>query len=240
MAVDFRIRDFCHPLAIYRLKRRFDRNQWMPRASLEADQWIRLKSILERCFQKVPYYRRLWETLDLTPTDIVTPEDLKRLPILSREDLSDSIGDLMATNARRFGPIAYTTSGTTGTPTRFYLDRSSNVLEFVYYWRHWGWAGYRLGNRFAELGAYYFLKRTSIIDRTALWQPVLQRLMLNSTRLSRSRAKEMAVAIRLRRPLFLKGTASALYYLPCHSRMPASTISGLRPFFLPGRFSLRH
>ena len=32
---------------------------------------------------------------------------------------------------------------------RFLLDRRARALEFCFYWRHWGWAGYRLGDRFA-------------------------------------------------------------------------------------------
>jgi len=212
VAVDFRIRDFCHPFDIYRLKRRFERRQWMPHAAIEADQRRRLSLVLEHAVSKVPYYRRLSKNLDLTPADIQGTQGMARLPILSRRVLSNSSQDLIADDAQRYGPIPYTTSGTTGTPIRFYLDKSSNVLEFVYYWRHWGWAGYRLGDRFAELGTHFFLKRNSVSHRIGVWQPHLRRLMLNSSRLSDSRVVEMTTAIRRHRPKFLKGTASALYF----------------------------
>lgn len=212
MAVDFRIRDFCHPIAIYRLKRRFDRNQWLPLKTLEAEQRTRLTRILQHAFHNVPYYRRLFATLGLKSVDLEDPACMDRLPLLSRKELTTSLGTLIADNAKRYGPIPYTTSGTTGTPTRFYLDRSSNVLEFVYYWRHWSWAGYRLGDRFAELGTVFFLRRKSVSGSIGRWQPHLRRLMLNSGRLLPGRAADMAALIRRHRPKFLKGTASALYF----------------------------
>src|SRR5690606_37357121 len=96
-------------------------------------------------------------------------------------------------------------------PIEFLADRHSQTLEFVYYWRHWSWAGYRLGDRFAELGSQHFLRRGK--DEIGEWQPHLRRLMLNSARVSAATARELAGAIRRRRPRFLKGMPSAVFFL---------------------------
>ena len=74
------------------------------------------------------------------------------------------------------------TTGTMGEPLRFLIDKPSNVLEFVYYWRHWSWAGYRIGDRFAELASHYFLQRKS--SELGHVQRGFGRLLLNSIRLS--------------------------------------------------------
>ena len=64
---------------------------------------------------------------------------------------------MTARNCKKFHPQLITTSGTSGSQVRFYADKPSNILEFVFYWRFWGWADYKLGNRFAELSAEHFL-----------------------------------------------------------------------------------
>jgi phenylacetate-CoA ligase len=94
----------------------------------------------------------------------------------------------------------------------FYLDKSANALEFVYYWRYWGWAGYRLGDRIAELGSHFFLKRPQLRDVPHFYQRHLRRLHLNSARISPDDARQMADAIRRYKPRFIKGVSSTLYF----------------------------
>ena len=157
MSIDFKLRDFCYPLSILRLRREFERSQWFPREMLIRDQERRLRHIVAHAYENVPYYRDAFRALDLTPADIRTLSDLTKIPTLSKASLRTHFPDLMAANRARFHPRAARTSGTSGEPVRFLIDKQANVLEFVYYWRHWSWAGYRLGDRFAELSSYAFL-----------------------------------------------------------------------------------
>jgi phenylacetate-CoA ligase len=73
--------------------------------------------------------------------------------------------------------------------------------------------GYRLGDRFAELSSYTFLRDESRSRRPFLFQKLAGRLLLNSLALSPGIVSEFARALRAYRPRFLKGTASALSYL---------------------------
>jgi len=213
MAIDFRIRDFFHPIGIYKLRRTLEHTQWLPAGDLSAYQEHRLAVIINQAYSHVPYYRKLFNKLGLRPSDIRSMDDLKKLPLLTKDTVRTSGLSLIADNAERYHPISYRTSGTTGAPLEFYLDKNANILEFAYYWRHWSWAGFKLGDRFAELGSSYFLHRDQLNESAASWQPHLRRLMLNSGQIAISRAKEMAHAIRKYQPKFLKGMASTVYFL---------------------------
>ena len=46
MGLDFKIRDFAYPLEILRLKRQFDKNQWLDTSELRALQLKKLREIL--------------------------------------------------------------------------------------------------------------------------------------------------------------------------------------------------
>ena len=157
MSVEFTLRKFGHPLAIARLRARSN--------VVNGSRQRNSSSIRNRGFERsssrpmcqVPYYRRLFRRLKLAPDEIRTLADLRQLPLLTKRDLRAEFDQLCAANRSSYGSFVAQTSGTDGEPLHFLLDKPSNVLEFVHYWRHWSWMGYRLGMRFAELSSAFFL-----------------------------------------------------------------------------------
>ncbi|MBW1887514.1 MAG: phenylacetate--CoA ligase family protein, partial [Deltaproteobacteria bacterium] len=116
MAIDFRIRDFFHPIGIYKLRRTLERTQWLPSEDLRAYQEHRLAVTINQAYSHVPYYRKLFNKLGLKPSDIRGMDDLKKLPLLTKDTVRTSGLSLIADNAERYHPISYRTSGTTGAP----------------------------------------------------------------------------------------------------------------------------
>jgi phenylacetate-CoA ligase len=212
VSVEFAVRDFAHPLAILRLRASFERTQWWPTERLLHHQERLLRRTVGHAYAQVPYYRDLFRRLRLTPADIRTVADLAKLPTLPKATLRAEYPRLQAADRARFRPRAYQSSGTTGEPIRFLLDTPANVLEFAYYWRHWSWAGYRLGSAFAELASSFFLREPASSGEPFRHQRVTGRLLLNCLSLSPARVRAQAAALRKHRPRFLKGTASALYF----------------------------
>lgn len=211
MSVAFRIKDFFHPLSILKLRRFFEKSQWFSDEHLKEYQLTRLQCLLDHAYKNVPYYRTLFDREGISSRSFTCLEDLQKVPPLTKELIKKNKPLLVARNAVRFSPIRCRTSGSTGEPVEFYLDRPSNVLEFCYYWRHWSWAGYRLGNLFSELASHHFLthpKRKN--DIYSFYRPG-RRLLLNSIRLSYDRIEQYVAVLRKYRPRFLKGLASTLY-----------------------------
>lgn len=212
MALDFKLRDFAHPLALWKLRSTFEKTQWFTEEEQTLYQERLLRRIVEHAYRRVPYYRDLFDGLGLKPRDVRRLSDLSKIPILTRETLCAQFERLEATNSRAFRPQVLCTSGTTGRRVRFLADRPSNVLEFVYYWRHWNWAGYRLGDPFAEFSSAFFSKDEERSRLTTCRQRLTNRLLLNSSAMSDATVREYVGAIRKHRPLFLKGLPSVLYY----------------------------
>ena len=212
MPIDFRLVDFLHPERLLRLRRSLERTQWLPPDELQAHQDALLCRVVRRAAARVPYYRTLFAEHGLDPLAFRGREDLARLPRLPKSVLRERPESLLADDAPRHRPRWHQTSGTTGTPVRFVLDREANALEFCFYWRHWSWAGYRLGDRFAELGTVHFLRRGRS-EALEHWQPHLSRLMLNAARVAPGNAARVAAALAERRVRYLKGMPSALAHL---------------------------
>jgi phenylacetate-CoA ligase len=213
VGLDFHVRDFAYPLAMMKAKRQFDRNPYLPSGELEAYQWHKLERIVAHAYANVPYYRRVFQVSGLHPSDLRAPSDVARLPFLSKPILAQSFAALTADNVHAYRPMELRTSGTTGQPVRFLVDHSANVLEFVYYWRLWGWHGYRLGTHFAELSAESFLPIEANRERYGRHDRLLGRLLLNSLLLSRANTRAYVALLQRHRPRFLKGLPSNLYVL---------------------------
>ncbi|MCL4491209.1 MAG: hypothetical protein M1510_04765 [Nitrospirae bacterium] len=203
--MDFRLRDFRYPYTIYMRRRELEKSQWFNNKRLPEIQSDRLRKLILHCYENVPYYRSLFNGRGLKPDDIKSPEDLKLLPILTKDTVRENFRELVATNAKRFSPILGHTGGTTGTALEFYVDSCANILEFATVWRHWNWAGYSFGDRFCDLrGRIIRGEKPYSFD----WR--LNAMFLSSYRMTREMVKEYAVQLRSFKPRIIRGYPSAI------------------------------
>jgi phenylacetate-coenzyme A ligase PaaK-like adenylate-forming protein len=116
-------------------------------AELEELQAERLQKLIRHAYENVPYYRRVFEELRLKPADIQMPEDLYKLPILTKQAVRQFADDLRARNASRHQYRIGRTGGSTGIPLKLLLDRRCIVFDHALILRLWSWAGYEPGDR---------------------------------------------------------------------------------------------
>ena len=118
-----------HPASLpflYKLRR----SQWWSAAELEELQWRRLSKLLRHAYAHTSYYRRLFESVGLLPDDVRSIDDLKRLPVTTKDDLQrESVENLIATSHERQVSIERRTSGTTGQPLQFLLTRRQKEAQ---------------------------------------------------------------------------------------------------------------
>jgi phenylacetate-CoA ligase len=223
MGIEFRIRDYFHPVLTWRLWREFKQNPRRPPDELRQRQEQRLREIISRAYSVVPHYRKMFNEAGLKPADIQTLDDLPRLPVLSKQEVISAGSEMRALDRAQFNTVEYHTSGTSGEPLSLLRDKHANALEFVYYWRHWNWADYRLGDAFGMLARRHFLEPRQA-GQTSAWQPHLRRLLLNCNLISPATAGAMARELERHGCKFLKAAASAVYHLALSMRE-----AGVRP-----------
>jgi Coenzyme F390 synthetase len=234
MALEFKHSEFAHPIEILKLRSTFEKSQWYTEEEQALYQERLLRRIIEHAYRNVSYYRDLFDSIRLKPADIRRLSDLNKLPLLTKTVLRAQFGRLEASNSYAYRPRILRTSGTTGQRTQFLVDRPSNALEFVYYWRYWNWAGYRLGAPFAELSSVFFSADETKSVLPTWHQRLTNRLLLNSRMLSDVRIRSFVDAIRRHRPLFLKGLPSALHYFALSLRRQGISDISFRAVFSTG------
>jgi phenylacetate-CoA ligase len=148
----FRLRDFVfYPVPIQRFHHMLTESQyWAPETRRG---WVQeqLERTLRHAVKHVPYYKRTLTPFESRFPDMIDRLDLSELPCITKETIRNHYSELCADHDHQYRPVPVHTSGSTGTPATFLLDRRSNISHFASIWRVLNWAGYRFGNRFADL-----------------------------------------------------------------------------------------
>ena len=88
----------------------------MDRKKIRELQLKRLKETVHRVFDNVPFYQKKFKELKITPGDIKTLDDIRKLPFTTKNDLRDNAPfGMMATSLENCIEL-HASSGTTGTP----------------------------------------------------------------------------------------------------------------------------
>jgi phenylacetate-CoA ligase len=137
-----------HPVG--RLLKQLRKTQWFSQDELQRLQLKRLRRMLRHCYQTVPFYHQEMKKAGIRPEDIRSTNDLTRLPVVDK--------NRMRREERVFRSLAperhlttESTSGSTGAPLRFPRSRRTYHEELAASRRHYGWTGYQLGEKWANI-----------------------------------------------------------------------------------------
>lgn len=192
------------------------KTEWFSRAELEAYQYERLRTVVTQAYETVPYYRRLFDSTKLKPTDIRSVGDLQKIPALTRDQVRRHFDELWSSTIPARGRRTGHTSGTTGTPLTVGYDRETVWMTYAVFDRHYRWAGCRLGRD----GNRVAVARGNVIVPLSQKKPPFWRLnrrhnqlLLSSFHLSKANLPAYFDALAKFRPEVIDGYPSTLYLL---------------------------
>lgn len=94
-----------------------------------------LHSLILHCYKNVPYYKELFDSLQIKPNDIQSKEDLVKIPILTKEIVRKNVDKLIATNIPKSSIKHANTSGSTGTPLKIFYGKNRTAYLTASIWR---------------------------------------------------------------------------------------------------------
>lgn len=205
-------------------------SQWWDAGRLVDQQARRLQELLRWCRDEVPYYRRLFARLGFAPESVRSTEDLKSLPILEKADIRNAGRDLCSSAFARLQPRAKSTSGSTGVPLNYYLDRRSHSYLWAQIWRAWGQAGYRPGDRYATLSGGSLVPQ-KVDFKQRVYLALSGALHLPSYHLTSSELDRYAEILAQRQVAFLYGYPSSVGLFARHCQEQRRPALALRAVF---------
>lgn len=130
----------------------FKMSQWTP-SQIQQWQDDRLNELVNHAYNNTIYYRELFDSIGLLPSDIKTKEDLKKVPPLTKEIIRNRFNDIVPTNISSYNYHYGHTGGSTGDPTQYIIDNNSWGFINSFDIHMWKKTGYRYGDKFMALGS---------------------------------------------------------------------------------------
>lgn len=206
------------------VRREMEASQWWTPKRILEHQIQRLKRLLERAEEEVPYYRRLFAEHDFSASRVQGAEDLQRLPFLTKALIRANSHDLRSRRAS--GLARLNTGGSSGEPLVFYVGKERVSHDVAAKWRATRWWDVDIGDREIvvwgspiELGAQDRLR--------SLRDSLLRTELLPAFEMSDTRLGEFIHIIRQRRPRMLFGYPSALSYIARYANENNVTLDNL-------------
>lgn len=188
------------------------KSQYFSKEELDNLHNEKLCGIIYHCYKNVPYYTDLFKELKLTPENIKTKEDLKKLPFLDKDIVRENYDRLIAKNKIKILCNIGHTSGSTGTPAKYLRDYYSINFENAILWRLWQDAGDNNLKRITLRGAVI----VPVDQKTPpFWEfnPANNELLMSSYHLSDKNAAVYLEKIKEFKPQILYAYPSTAYLL---------------------------
>jgi len=82
----------------------------------------RLQLLIKHVYNTVPYYKQTFDDLCLSPEDIVTKNDLKKIPIVNKQIITERYSEFLSTDITKRKVSKKHTGGTTGVAFEYFID----------------------------------------------------------------------------------------------------------------------
>lgn len=118
----------------------FEKLQFESRDALTERAENKIGKLITHAYQNVSFYRNKFDELGIAPDDIQKISDLQKLPIVTKRDLKINFPqNVVARNIPEERRILSSTSGSTGEPFQFYIDKNSLDIRTAarLFFNHW-------------------------------------------------------------------------------------------------------
>lgn len=122
------------------------KTQWLSSKEIEKLQNKKFIRIINHAYHNVPYYHKIMKKYRLRPGDFHSINDLKKMPILTKDVIRENFEDFFAKNYQLYGGRINKTSGSTGSPISIRLSKTTLAMELANTIRHSSWMGYNPKN----------------------------------------------------------------------------------------------
>ena len=187
-----------------------NKSQWWSTKELKHYQWRKLKEILIHAYTNVPYYRKVFDNLNLKPGDIKNYNDFRKLPLLTKNIIRDNFEDLKARNVPKESTTEFSTSGSTGKRLVFIGEKILYQIEGAFLERVYASHGSDFfGEKSIWLRRYVPSRGRPIFN----YDPELKRMYLSAYHLTEKRLPEYINIMTKFGAKLLVGYPSSVYVL---------------------------
>jgi phenylacetate-CoA ligase len=187
-------------------------------SEIEAYQNEKLRLLVRDAYENVPYYRKRWKSLKISPDDIKSRDDLVKLPVLTKEDVRENFDRIVSRKASKRDLVFRHTSGTTGKALHFYTTKAAIAFQWAVWWRH----RLRFGLELESWHANFTGKRVVPLEQRTppywRWNAPIHQALLTMHHLTPGKINSVMEFLNSHRFEFYSGYPSIIHMLAVNAR----------------------
>ena len=208
----FPIQDFVKKTRIIPTLKLLKESQYWDEEKMHNYRLMKLQQLVHYSYSNVPYYTELFDSHGISPDVIKTLEDIKKIPVLTKELARVNQKKLVAVNANFKHIKKGKTGGTTGVPLLVYSDTNNRSFAWASYYRWYNWIGIAKEDKVLSLwGAKMVLKSSfkgKIVKNVTDW--IQNKKTINTFNINKVALPVIYKQIIDYNPVLIKGYLSAL------------------------------
>ena len=188
--------------------------EFASREKLESLQIERMQKLISHAYHHVPYYRSLFQEKGIKPNEIRTLEDLRKVPLLNKQDVRSKIHfALFSDKHNKKEMLRINTSGSTGEPFICYADKFQLEMRFATTLRALEMSGWQFGDKQLRLWHQTLGMNRSQIIREKIDSIFMRRKFIPAFEITEESVNKLIKTINMFRPILIDGYAESLNYI---------------------------
>ena len=203
------------------------RNQWRTRDEILRIQERKFLAMVRYAYATVPFYNRKYRSAKLTPGDIASIKDIRKLPFITKDEAKTvPLEERMSRAIRIEECTVARTSGSTGEPLKVAIDGVSSDYIRAYHFRRFVALGFKPWNKMIFLGS----ARRSIVTGNIVSSPAGGMFLGAMGHLLDHRARNLSIDLSLRQQLGFLSAFQPTFILgpPSYFKILAKAVSDER------------
>jgi len=185
-------------------------SQWYSNEKLRAVQWIKIKKLIEHCYENSVFYNKKFKETGIKPGDIRGFEDMNKIPFLTKNDLRFLFNRILCENFSGKTEKCHS-GGTYGKPVIILRDSISSAYARAAFLRCIGWYGLQYGDRQLRIWGAPLAAENKLKEKAKDF--LLNRNRISAFNIDKSKAGKYYRMIMRYRPKYIYGYASAVFRL---------------------------
>ena len=218
----------------HRILKLLEKTQFWPAERLERFQLLALRRLLWHAYTNCTYYRQRFEEVDFHPEQLVSLEDLERLPLIDKNEISRHREAMAAQNLRHRRRLS-NTGGSTGQPVQFYIhSRVEKAWAAASAYRGYSWYGFRRGMPMVYFWSSPIDMKKPVDWKVRFFRRLAREYFLDAFRLDDQRMHALTRLLNRLPTPYLKGYPSAIYHYALHLEERQGQVPSLKAIFTTG------
>jgi phenylacetate-CoA ligase len=199
-----------------------------------------LKKLIAHACKTTRYYNELLHHRGLTLSDIKSINDLKKLPVLTKEYIVNNSEKFIPKNLSGIQYKKVGTGGSTGDPLHYLQDKRSFSYATALRYYFLNKLGYRLGDKLLVLGGSSVLPNHTYSLQYKIYHFLNRKTMLSSIDMSDQVIDQYLEVIRDRQIAFIFGSPSVIYLLACRLEKRKEALASVKGYVSTSEMLLDH